>query len=164
MVSKRVVREGFIAGLLGAGAVAAWFFAVDVLAGEPLQTPRALGNAVLAVLGADQPANAAVPVLLYTIIHVAAFVGIGLLVAKIVQLSDRSPAVMAGVFLVFAVLQVGFYMLSALLSNVDGIGSIAWYQVLLANLVASASMGWYLWHAHPEVLPRMDAALKGTTP
>ena len=163
MVQQRVVREGAVAGTLGALAVAVWFFAVDLAAATPLYTPQFLGRALFGILS-DTAREATVwPVLGYTVVHFAAFIGLGVLVAKVVELSDRTPAVLAGLFLMFAVLEVGFYMLSALLATFGTLGSLAWYQVLAANLVAAGVMGGYLWHEHPEMLPRLHAALRGTT-
>jgi hypothetical protein len=49
----RVLREGFWAGCIGAGAVAAWFFVIDLINGRPFFTPAMLGSAVF--WGASNP-------------------------------------------------------------------------------------------------------------
>ena len=46
MQLNRILREGLIAGLVGAGAVALWFFVIDLLSGRPFFTPAMLGGAV----------------------------------------------------------------------------------------------------------------------
>ena len=46
MQLRQVLHEGFIAGLIGAAAVALWFLVVDVIAGRPFFTPAMLGSAV----------------------------------------------------------------------------------------------------------------------
>ncbi|HEV8144266.1 MAG TPA: hypothetical protein VGQ77_15500, partial [Methylomirabilota bacterium] len=43
---RSVLREGTIAGLLGAATVAIWFLIFDVLRGKPFLTPALLGSAV----------------------------------------------------------------------------------------------------------------------
>src|SRR2546428_13733915 len=43
---NRILREGFIAGCIGAAAVAIWFLIVDLINGQPLFTPPILGSAV----------------------------------------------------------------------------------------------------------------------
>src|SRR5688572_6737377 len=48
---RPLVREGVIAGIIGATAIAIWFFFVDAIAGESLFTPRTLGYAVLSIFG-----------------------------------------------------------------------------------------------------------------
>ena len=45
------VREGFIAGLLGATTIAIWFLILDVIAGHALFTPDLLGRGLISVLG-----------------------------------------------------------------------------------------------------------------
>lgn len=51
--TESVTREGARAGVVGALAVAAWFFLVDLIAGQPLATPEALGAALVSVLRAN---------------------------------------------------------------------------------------------------------------
>ena len=46
MIGQRIVREGFIAGLIGATLVATWFLLVDLVAGRPFFTPAMLGDAL----------------------------------------------------------------------------------------------------------------------
>src|SRR6266540_4358071 len=50
---NRILREGFIAGCIGAATVAAWFLVVDTINGQPLFTPAMLGSAVF--WGAHDP-------------------------------------------------------------------------------------------------------------
>src|SRR6266704_1178186 len=63
-----VLREGVVAGLIGAVVVALWFFAIDAVQGEPLRTPKLLGTALL-----RQSAPTAA-VLSYTVVHGLAFI------------------------------------------------------------------------------------------
>jgi hypothetical protein len=81
----RVVREGAVAGLLGAAVIMLWFFALDSLQGQPLRAPRVLGTALL---GRAEPADA---VLAYTVVHVAAFVGFGFVTAALVAAAEEEP-------------------------------------------------------------------------
>src|SRR6266699_2506500 len=67
MQLTRILREGFIAGLIGAAAVALWFLIVDVIAGRPFFTPAMLGSAVF--WGVHDPAEVEVaPPTLYLIV------------------------------------------------------------------------------------------------
>src|SRR5438034_6748386 len=58
-----VLREGVVAGLIGAAVVAVWFLAIDAIQGEPLRTPKLLG---MALLRQSAPTAA---VLSYTVVH-----------------------------------------------------------------------------------------------
>src|SRR6059058_5833825 len=75
MQLTRILREGFIAGLIGAGAVALWFLIVDTIAGRPFFTPAMLGSAVF--WGVHDPALVVIEysrIIGYTMIHVSAFI------------------------------------------------------------------------------------------
>ena len=46
--TSRHLREGVIAGLIGAAIVAVWFLIYDAARGRPLRTPALLGAATFA--------------------------------------------------------------------------------------------------------------------
>jgi hypothetical protein len=154
-----VWREGLVTGLLGAGGVAVWFLGVDVLAGEPFRTPRVLGDALLALIGASVPAWTSVA--FYTVVHVAAFVTVGLIACKLVEISRRVPHVTVGLLLLFVVFEVGFHFVAMFLAGGDVIGTLSWYQIGAANLVAAVLMGGYIWRHHPELKSEIQLALDG---
>jgi hypothetical protein len=155
------VREGVIAGALGATIVAIWFLGVDVIAGHPLRTPELLGRALISVLGPSGSEGAFIYIAAYTVFHYAAFAAIGTLAAMAIHWAEREPTVLAGFLILFVVAEIGFYGLVGFLSEPGVLGGIAWYQVLIGNLLAAAVMGWYLWHAHPRLGRDLDHALSG---
>ena len=162
MVEHRAVREGVIAGLIGATVVAIWFFIVDLIAGHPLFTPQALGDALMTALpGPSRGEGPLEHVMLYTVFHYAAFLVLGMIAAAIIYLSDREPSVMAGFLILFVAFEVGFYLFIMLLQR-SLLGDIAWYQVGVANILAAVFMGRYLVHAHPELVGRLGHALGDT--
>src|SRR5437899_1280299 len=84
MQLTRILREGFIAGLIGAGAVALWFLVVDIIAGRPFFTPAMLGSAVF--FGETDPSKAVIAfsrVVPYTMIHVCAVIIVGTVAAAL---------------------------------------------------------------------------------
>ena len=159
---KQVWKEGVTAGVIGAAGVALWFFVVDLVAGHPLYTPGLLGKAMLSVLGHGIQHEVLFNAAAYTVFHVLAFIGVGALASVLVDITQRVPQVAAGLMLLFAVFEMGFYLLAMALSNPEILGAIAWYQILAANLVASALMGGYLWRRHPEFVPALEHALDGS--
>ena len=46
------LREGVLAGMIGAASVALWFLTVDSIAGRPFFTPAVLGASIFDLLGA----------------------------------------------------------------------------------------------------------------
>ena len=80
-----IVRDGIVAGVLGATAVAIWFLGVDSLHGHPFATPAALGEGMLRLFGPPGSEGMVAYVVAYTIFHYVAFILAGLLVSVIVH-------------------------------------------------------------------------------
>jgi hypothetical protein len=155
-----IVREGLIAGAIGATAVAVWFFVVDLIGGRPLFTPTVLGEGLLSVFGSTPETNT-VNVIAYTIFHYAAFALVGIIAAVLVHAGERRPSVLAGSMILFVAIELGFYGMVALLQETV-LGNFAWYQILAGNLLAAVLMGTYLWRAHPALRENLVQALEGT--
>jgi hypothetical protein len=139
-MSGRVLREGTWVGFVGATAVAIWFLLIDTLAGQPLQTPAALGGALFRLpAGAGGAALAA-----YTGFHYVAFGAVG---------------VLAFFLLLFAAFQAAFYGMVAVLDMTMVLGELTWVQIAAGNLVATTAMGGLLWRRHPAVRRALAVAL-----
>ena len=78
----QTVREGVITGVIGATAVAVWFFVVDLVSGQPFHTPATLGEAVSAVFGSTEGESALRHVAMYTLFHYAVFAVMGTIAAS----------------------------------------------------------------------------------
>lgn len=158
---RSITQEGAIAGFLGATAIVLWFGLVDVLAGHPYRTPIVLGQALFGFFGPGAGETTATLVLGYTLFHYAVFAVVGILLAWVLRQAEREPTVLAGAILAFVMFEIGFYGLTALLSETELLGHLAWYQVGAANLLAAALMGGYLLHEHPILVKHAQYALGG---
>ena len=156
-----ILREGVIAGIIGASCVAVWFFIIDLVAGRPLFTPTTLGDALFTLLGSGHQVTLppAVAIVTYTIIHYAAFIVVGIAVSDVIAWSGREPALLLGFVILFVAFEVGFYGFAALLQHASPLGELAWSQVMAGNVIAAASMGVYIWRAHPRLHERFAHAL-----
>ncbi|MEO5590789.1 MAG: hypothetical protein ABIS03_14505 [Gemmatimonadaceae bacterium] len=156
-------REGSYAGVVGATAIAVWFAIIDIFSGRPLHTPDTLGAGLVSILGKSpmMPDTPAFHVIIYTIFHYLAFAFVGIMVAKIVHQSARTPAILAGFLVAFVAFELGAIGLTALLSE-SALGGMAWYQIFIANLLAAALMFWFMWKRHPGLRKNIDRALTGT--
>ena len=163
MIQNRTINEGVRAGLLGAATVAIWFFIVDLVMGRPLYTPATLGEALMTILGPLDGEGTLQFTLLYTLFHVVVFMVFGILVAWVMNAADKEPSHLAGLFILFVVFEVGFYLYLLILSRNGRFIDIAWYQIGIANLLAALVMGRYLFRAHPNAARQMDEALAGRT-
>lgn len=162
MERNRTLHEGTRAGLLGAVSVALWFLLVDVVGGQPLFTPRILGESLMAVIGLDRVSPAAY-VMVYTVWHVILFVGLGIVVAWVVNAADSEPSHLIGLFFLFVAFELGFHLYVYTLSLRGQAVPIAWYQIGAANLLAAVVMGRSLFRAHPQALHGLNEALAGRT-
>ena len=157
---RPLVREGVMAGIIGATAIAVWFFFVDAVAGETLFTPRTLGYALVSIFGPVPDGQSSfLLIALYTAFHYAAFIVVGLIAAMIVELANAEPSVLMGFVVLFAAIEVGFYALVGLLQQATPLGSLAWYNVMVGNLLAAATMGLFLLRAHPILKHQFAASM-----
>jgi hypothetical protein len=154
-----IFRDGVVAGVLGATAVAIWFFIVDLIAGHMLATPGGLGKGLLNLFGPGLGDRLGVAVFAYTVFHYLAFILVGLLASLIVHWAEKQPSVLAGAFILFVSVEIGFYAWSSILSPF--LGALSWVQVSVGNLIAAVVMGFYLWKSHPALGHELDMALSG---
>ncbi|HXF95624.1 MAG TPA: hypothetical protein VNI61_05935 [Gemmatimonadales bacterium] len=151
MQLARILREGFVAGIIGAAAVAIWFLLVDTVNGRPFFTPAMLGSAVF--WGVTDPAQVVIEysrIIGYTMIHVSAFVVVGVIAAALAAEVEVAPPTLFLVVVAFCFFEVGFYILVAILAR-PLLGALAWWNVAIGNAIAAFWMGYYLWREHPKI-------------
>src|SRR5213592_2653540 len=121
---RPLVREGAIAGVIGASVIVVWFFFVDLIAGQVFFTPLTLGRGMLSIFGPVPAGQSSVFLVLgYTVFHYAAFILLGLVAAMIVSLANREPGILLGFVVLFAAIEVGFYAFVVLLQQATPLGS-----------------------------------------
>lgn len=155
LVAHPLVRDGIVAGLWGATALAVWFLLLDLAAGVPFRTPAALGSAVF--LGATSPESVRVTagiVAAYTVVHAALFVLAGLAFVAVARQLERLPA------LAYVVLLGGILMaavsLGVLVSFASWVlGALPAWGVGVGNLLAVGAMGAWVWRRHPVLRERV---------
>lgn len=148
---NRVLREGMIAGAIGAATVALWFLAIDLVAGWLFYTPAALGSALFLQAETPEAVSMSAGIIAgYTVFHVVGFMAVGILAAALVLRAEVEPSVLLGAVLLFVTLEAFVIGLIAILAAwlLDTIG---WWTVAAANLIAAVAMGAYLWRAHPAL-------------
>jgi hypothetical protein len=145
---RSVLREGVVAGIIGAAVVAVWFLIFDLARGRPFLTPALLGSAVF--YGVNTPADvhmAVAPILGYTILHGLAFIAFGVIAASVMALSEREPALFIAFVILFACFETFFFGVVGALGK-SMVGALVWWAILIGNLLASAAMLSYLLRLH----------------
>jgi hypothetical protein len=148
-----VLREGVVAGCIGAAVVAVWFLIFDFARGRPLLTPALLGAVVFS--GVRSPADvdiAAGPILGYTVLHGLAFIVFGVVAASLVAASEREPSLLIAVAILFASFEVFFLALEGALGQ-SVFGALVSWSVLVGNFLAAVAMLAYFLSRH-RALPR----------
>jgi hypothetical protein len=151
---RPVLRDGVIAGLIGAAVVALWFLVFDLGRGRPLLTPALLGSAVFQ--GVTDPAAVVIsagPVVFYTILHGVAFVGFGVVAASLILAAEREPAIFVAFVILFVCFEAFFIGAVAALGK-SMLGALVWWAILAGNMLASVAMIWYFFARH-RTLPEM---------
>jgi hypothetical protein len=156
----RTIREGLVAGLLGAVGVMLWFLLVDVVKGRIFFTPGALGSALFhGARGTAEVQVGVETVLGYSGVHLAAFMLAGIVASGLVEAARRSPPVLLGVVLVFVTLQVLFIGVIAIIAAWL-LEALPLWTIILANVVAAISMGAFLLQQHPEIRENLTHELE----
>jgi hypothetical protein len=146
-----VLREGVVAGLIGAAIVAVWFLAVDTIQGEPLRTPNMLGNALLKVW-TGPPA-----IVLYTVVHGLAFVLFGIVASVLIAGAEREPMFVFALVILFTAFEVFFF--GALVIGAKWVlDELSAWTIFVGNLLAAASMLAYFYKGHRMLARRMATA------
>ncbi len=144
-------REGLLVGLTGAASVMLWFLIFDLLRGEPLRTPAAIGSALF--LGAANVQQIDVTVVTvggYLTLHVAVFTLAGLIASALVrQATDGRPFVLGGI-VTFVALEAVFLGILAVVAEFL-LEALSWWVVAGSNALATLAMGALLWRWHPVV-------------
>ncbi len=142
------VRDGVIAGFIGAGAVAFWFLLYDIAKGRPLRTPALLGAALFQGVIAPEAVQVNIAAVVgYTIVHVLAFVIFGIIAAFLVAAAEREPILLVGLFMLFAAFEVFFFGLVLIVAE-HILGALIWWAIFVGNLLASLTMLIYFFVGH----------------
>jgi hypothetical protein len=141
-------REGTIAGLLGASAVALWFLIHDLAVGAPFRTPALLGAVLFEGLRDPSALVITAPLVLkYTLLHGFVFIAFGWLVASLLVLVDHEPQLIVAVFMLFVCFEVFAIALIAILASWL-FETLTWWAIVAANLLAAAVMLGYFFRQH----------------
>jgi hypothetical protein len=158
--TQRVLREAVVSGVLGAGAIALWFFLLDILRGRPFFTPAALGSVLF--LGARSMAGVQVnlgTVLGYTIIHLVMFLLAGFVAAKLLNHAERHPSVLLGIVLIFVTFETLLFGVMVIIANWL-VAVLESWAIMVSNGIAAAVMGFYLLRKHPRLRDELNKPLE----
>ncbi len=160
---RRLIREGVVAGVIGAVLVAFWFFLVDALQGQPLRTPALLGAAVFQGLRDPQALRITLEAVLgYSVLHGLAFVAFGILCAVLIVAAEREPPLILAFIALFACFSVFSLGLLWVLAKWL-LGALSWWAIFVANVLAAGGMLAYFFLGHRALGRTLLGSLAGVT-
>ncbi|HEX6645259.1 MAG TPA: hypothetical protein VF037_11290 [Gemmatimonadales bacterium] len=146
--SHSALREGAIAGAIGAAVIAFWYFVFDMIDGRALYTPNLIADRVFG--GSASDAGGLGIIAAVTVIHFAVFMLSGTALTAMVHLASRHIEWRMGVLLAF-VIGCGFFMGLGYAAGIrDGQALIPHWKVIGGAVLAIAAMVAYLWRTHPQ--------------
>ncbi len=150
--SEGLLREGVVAGIIGAAAIAIWFLIVDAIEGRPLYTPTVLGTALVQrgqelTPFEDLPVSLGM-VLLYTVVHGLAFCILGYVTVRLFIAAERHPSLMFGLLLFSIFFFCGFMTVTFLVA-LPVLEALTRPAIVVGNILAALVMGGFLWRRHP---------------
>jgi hypothetical protein len=152
----QIAEDGLFAGMIGALMVAVWFLILDTIAGRPLYTPSLLGKVLFQGARAmDDPTIVPSMVVVYTGLHMAAFILVGMLAAYLVAASERTPAIGILLLFFFVIFEAAFFVYSLAVGG-GLVGRLGVTAVLIANLLAAGGMATYFFWRHPRARQSLD--------
>lgn len=162
--TQKVLAAGLYAGLIGYGTVVVVVAVLNLLAGRsPFYTAALFGAALF--YGLTDPATLVVapgPVLSYNMVHLLAFLGLGMGASWLVALAERYPTAQYLVLVTFIFIAFHVYAFLALLAT-PLLGGEAWWHVGVGTLAAAVLMGWYLWRRYPLIKRELELLPMGET-
>ena len=131
-----IIARGVTGGVVAATVMAAWFMLVDASMGSPFRTPNFLAGSLL---GLDQMQMGIGPILLYTLIHYAVWIAVGVAAAWVLQHVETASPMLLGMVLGFLLFDLVFYG-SVAVAGVNVVQALGWPEVLAGNLLAGMSL------------------------
>jgi hypothetical protein len=125
-----ILREGAKLGIIVAIVTWLWIALIDAVAGDPFSTATALGG----VVG-------------FTLAHCALNVAYGFALVSLIHGAARHPSLILVALIGFAMIEIGFIMLTAALSYF--LGGIAWLSIFGGSVIGAAVAFLLLIEAHP---------------
>ncbi|HSJ07308.1 MAG TPA: hypothetical protein VK936_11415 [Longimicrobiales bacterium] len=135
MHHRSPVGRGLAAGAVAATAIAVWFLAFDVLRGEALRTPLFLAATLIKL----DLASRAAAVALYTVIHYAGIMAIGVVAAMGLDWLRIRPGPLIGAILGFLLFDIVFYA-GLVLAGTTVLRALGWPVVLAGCLFGGLAM------------------------
>jgi hypothetical protein len=146
---SRIMIDGAVAGLLGAGVVALWFLIFDAARGHTFETPVLLAAALLH--GSHPDGIGAIQLMLeYSVLHFSAFIIAGIVGANLLEAAENEPTLLVSLLVFLGAFDV-FFIGVVMFLGPAVMREVTWWGIVVANLSATAAMLYYFLSRHPAL-------------
>jgi hypothetical protein len=157
-MNRRVLEEGLVTGLVGAGLVAGWFFLLDCARGAPFLTPTLLGAVVFdGARAAEVTAISTKTIWAYSGLHVVFFLFVGWALSWMFREFEENPLFGIGYALTFVMFEVAVFGVEIAMMP-DVLGVIGAWAVAAGNVLSACGMVAFLWRRYPRSIDAMVTA------
>jgi hypothetical protein len=158
--TETLVLHGLVAGLVGYGTVVVFQAIVNLIVGRSIfYTAAALGAALFGDGTSGGAVDVAIgPVVTYNAVHLLFFLALGLFGVFVVAETERFPVLWFLGFL--SVVVVAGWALMAVFLFASPVFGGAWWQLVVASLLAAVLMSWYLLARHPYLRRELGDIVK----
>ena len=147
---SKIVIDGAIAGLLGAGVVALWFLIFDAARGHIFETPvsaRRRDSSWLASRGNQRDSRL---MLEYSVLHFGAFIVAGIIGANLLEAAENEPTLLVSLLVFLGAFDV-FFIGVVMFLGPAVMHEVTWWGIVVANLSATGVMLYYFLSRHPAL-------------
>jgi hypothetical protein len=152
-----VLREGAVAGVIGAALIMLWFLGLDSLQADPFRTPRVLGTALLGRVDATDA------IVAYTFLHTAVFIGFGFVTAALIASAEQQPLFLFPLVILYAAFEMFIFAVVLVLARWV-FDELAGWAVVVGNLLSASGMLAYYFGTHRPLVRRVREALADEGP
>src|ERR1700730_5191551 len=146
---SRIMIDGAVAGLLGAGVVALWFLIFDAARGRTFETPVLLAAAILH--GSHPEGVSAIQLMLeYSVLHFGAFIIAGIIGANLLEAAENEPTLLVSLLVFLGAFDV-FFIGVVMFLGPAVMQEVTWWGIVVANLSATVVMLYYFLSRHPAL-------------
>lgn len=146
---SRIIFDGAVAGILGALVVAVWFLIFDAARGRPLETPAMLAATLLHGSG-QAGLSIAQLVTEYTVLHLVAFIAVGILGALLLESAENEPTMFISLLVFLGAFEV-FFIAVVMFLGPAVMSTLTWWGIVAGNLMATGAMLYYFLSRHPAL-------------
>ena len=149
MLSRNPLREGVMAGALGATAIAGWTLAVDAFTDRIGVTGALIGAWIYEALGAGFGGRGfGAQIVTWLVALYIGVIGIGMIASWLYNGAEKKPSLAFGLIMLVVVLELILLNLTGLASQNPIFGGGAWLYGLIGNIIGAFVMGRFLWRTH----------------